>query len=324
MYRVYFDAGTTNIRAYLLQNEYVLDKQRKSVGSRDVSVTGSNTLLLENLYSIYNDLLNGNKLQDDDIAEIYASGMVTSPFGIKEVPHLSTPLSIDKLQNNLYVHPETIFFGRNLRLIRGVKTVTEDFNVTRDNFNKVNNMRGEEIEVFGILTMVKNRNWKECGIFLPGSHTHIVRCKNGVLQDIISTFSGELFRALKKETILADSIDLSLKHFDKEMIELGAELSQIQGINRALYLVNTMQVFTEMSQKEKTSFLEGVLTAGVIKIFQQEWPDIDNVIISAPSPLPEVYHSILKWADPGFDIKVFHSNEENEFSVRGLIEMLNS
>lgn len=322
MYNIYFDSGTSNSRAYLLKDDNIIDKGKREIGSKDVSVAGSNSILLEGLKLLFDQMLERNNLSDKVIKNIYASGMVTSPFGIKKVPHLSTPLSREKLRNNVYNYFESEFFNREIKLIRGVKTVPEDFNVNRENFTSVNNMRGEEIEIFGMLAEVDSYISKDCCIFLPGSHTHIAKIKNSIMEDIISTFSGELFNAIKKETILSDSIDLSLMDYDKEMILKGAEIVDECGLNRALYLVNTMQIFTDMTRKEKTSFLEGVLTGQIIKIFKKKWSAANNIIITADKRMLQVYQVLLENECRSKNIISLVRGEGTSFAVRGFINLL--
>ena len=230
MYNIYFDSGTSNTRVYLLKDYYLVDVLKKNIGSKDSSIAGSNIVLLKGLRELYGQLLENNKICEEQIEGIYASGMVTSPFGIKEVPHLSTPISLEKLYDGIYTYHETKFFNRDIYLIRGVKTIPDNVYADRYNISSINNMRGEEIEIFGMLSELPDR-WKKenIAVFLPGSHTHVAYVRQGVLHDILSTFSGELFYAISTSTILSNSIHCDSDQFDEEMALLGFRNLKILG-----------------------------------------------------------------------------------------------
>lgn len=326
MYNVYFDSGTSNTRVYLLYNNSVMHFLKERLGSRDSSIIGGNTVLLKGLKQLYDRLLECNKLDDKKIQNIYASGMVTSPFGIVEVPHLSTPVSIKQLYDGIYPYFEKRYFKRNIHLIRGVKTIPDNFPVDKYNIASVNNMRGEEIEVFGVLSE-KPEEWKTGGmaVFLPGSHTHIAYIKDGMLCDILSTFSGELFHAVSTNTILSGSID-SGKQLDEEMVSLGFRELKQYGLNRALYVAHTMKIFKASDDRGRKSYLEGVLTGGVASAFEEilrnKWRDVDTVLVAGNCYITEVYAIILRGMEKKLNILTLTATEKVSFAVRGLLEVL--
>ncbi len=326
MYNIYFDSGTSNTRIYLIENDQIRDKSKANIGSKDSSITGNNDILIKGLKDLYSKILEKNNLKDNDIKNIYASGMITSPFGIKEIPHLSTPVSLKKLFNNLSTYYEPDYFQRNIKLVRGVKTISDDFKINEKNINSINNMRGEEIEIFGILSLL-NSSWVNSNlcIFMPGSHTHIAYMKNRVMEDILSTFSGELFHALKESTILSSSIDFKVPT-DKEMIKLGFENLQEYGINRALYLANTMQIFSDFSNSKKTSYLEGVINGGVVlafkKILNNKWKQAEKVVIAGNNNIAEIYNLLVKHSNLELQVKNISSPDQGSFALEGLKQLL--
>ena len=321
MYNIYFNSGTSNTRIYLVKDFKVVDFLEKNVGSKDSSILGSNIVLLKGLKELYDSILNNNNLSDNNINRVYASGMVTSPFGIKEVSHITVPVSIKRLYDTIYKYYEPDFFKRSIYLIRGVKTIGEDFVANRYNISSINNMRGEEIETFGMLSMVKE-DWKEDGVsvFLPGSHTHIVYIKHGSIKDILSTFSGELFYAVSTSTILATSIDSKTDKIDEEMLLMGFQALKEYGINRALYLVNTMKIFSKLDKVEKTSFLEGVIMGGVIlafeKILEDKWMDIKGIAIVGNNKI------LMKKLNRYIPVNTFQQPEKESFAVKGFLELI--
>lgn len=97
-YIAYFDSGTSNTRLYLLdENMDLVDLSKETVGSKDSAVAGTNKVLLSRLKEMYDRALERQGLREEQIRTIYASGMSTSPYGIKEYPHQTIPISIGYL-----------------------------------------------------------------------------------------------------------------------------------------------------------------------------------------------------------------------------------
>lgn len=326
MYNVYFDSGTSNTRAYLIKDDDVVDVLKENLGSKDSSIAGSNLVLIRGLKELYDQLLKSNELNDKDISGIYASGMVTSPFGIKEVPHLSTPVSLKKLSEGMYTYFESRKFNREIFLIRGIKTINDDFEVNKYNIPSVNNMRGEEIEIFGILSSSNELKSGNTAIFLPGSHTHIAYIKQGIVHDILATFSGELYHAISKATILSGSIDCNEEKLDEKMIIYGFNNLKEYGINRALYIAHAMKVFDTSSNKERNSYLLGVISGGVILAFEyvinNKWVDVEKVLIAGSNNVVKVYEILLKEIEQKLDVITQVVTGKEGFAVVGLLEIL--
>ena len=326
MYQVYFDSGTTNTRAYIIKDKQVVASGKKAIGSKDSSISGNKATLVGGIKELYDRVLQENGLTDSDIAEIYASGMITSPFGMKEVPHVTVPVSLDALYRKIYTYYEPDFFKRDVKLIRGVKTIPDGFAVDKRNIIGVNNMRGEEIEIFGILADLpaEQRN-RPTAVFMPGSHTHVVFVKDGVLQDMLSNFGGELFGALASSTILSNSLDLGIETVDEEMVMLGYEKLVEYGFNRALYLVNTMQIFGVLTKQERTSYLEGVIVGGVIMAFEktvsEKWKDIKEVIVAGSGAMAETCVILLKALYADMNVRALIVEGQGGFAVRGFFAL---
>lgn len=259
-YIVYFDSGTSNTRIYLLNKKFdVLYVNQKSVGSKDSAILGSNEILLKGLKELYDKLLFEYNIEEFDIQDVYASGMITSPYGMIEVPHIQVPITIEEFCNSVYCHFEGKYFNRNIYLIPGLKTVDSDFTF-------VNNMRGEEIEVVGAIHELKDK----CGgdsfaMILPGSHTHVTYIEKDKIAGIISNFTGELFHALKEQTIMSPVLSAEVKELDKDMVKKGMDNLETFGINRSLYIAHAMRIFNHGSEKERFSYAEGVINGGVRK-----------------------------------------------------------
>ena len=184
---VYFDSGTSNTRIYLLDFRFqVLYWKKQPIGSKDSAISGSSSVLRKGMKALYDELLETCRLADKDVGQIYASGMVTSPYGLKEVPHCQVPIDVEHFSQKLYPYREEQYFEREIILIPGLRTDSFDFTF-------VNNMRGEEIQVIGVLEDIKGFTGGSA-VILPGSHTHVAYVKQNMIKGILSNFTGELFQ----------------------------------------------------------------------------------------------------------------------------------
>lgn len=264
MNSIYYDSGTTNTRAYLFCNRKLVHQLSVEIGSKDCALSGNNSKLLHMLKKMYDELLKTSGLRNDDIQDIWMSGMISSSTGILEIPHLTVPVNLHLIRKGVVKYFEPLCFQRTLCIIPGIKTSLADERLSYDTFTKINNMRGEETEIFGILDQYPFLK-KKCILILPGSHTQIAVIKNGAIEDILSTITGELYNAIIHSTILATSLAPSEENIIlPHMVSKGFHALQKFGFNRALYTVRTMELFLPSSSSERNSYFEGILNGGVI------------------------------------------------------------
>ncbi len=313
-YVVYFDSGTTNTRAYLLDRSFqIRHSAKKAVGSKDSAIAGTNRILAKGMKVLYDELLTAAGLTDADISAIYASGMVSSVYGLLEVPHLPLPLTAADLAQHICPCREDAFFHRDILLVPGLKTVGEDVSL-------VNNMRGEEIEIAGAMDALDGRV-RDVVFLLPGSHTHAAYVQGEQITGILSTFTGELFYALRKDTILAPVLSSTGQELDGEMVRLGLENLERYGFNRALYICHTMRTFGEGSPRQWLSYGEGVILGGVRRALeyycQHFWTRCHTVALVSNQLMYRLFSILL--ADSAYiDTVLWLPTESQNYAVAGL------
>jgi 2-keto-3-deoxy-galactonokinase len=328
MYIFYFDCGTSRTRGYLLKNGEILIDKKKEVGSKDVSINNNKRILVETLKELYDEILDKVGISDDEVKEVYASGMVTSPYGLVVVPHIEVPVDKIKMKNSLYKYREESLFKRNIYLLPGLKTMDPktDINI----IHKVNNVRGEEIEAIGVSNYIPE-NWKndECVIILPGSHTHSILMKRGEIVDIFSTFSGELFHALTTSTILSNStyINSNNEKIDCEIVEKGCKYFKEYGISRAIYIIHAMKVFELGYNSARRDCLSGIINGSVvdsiIKQMQRDWKDVRHVIVYGDTKILEIFDIALNvFSDIKSKDRILLNREKYNCSVKGLMSII--
>lgn len=291
-YIAYFDSGTSNTRLYLLdENMELVDVSKEAVGSKDSAVAGTNKVLLSRLKEMYDRALERQGLREEQIRTIYASGMSTSPYGIKEYPHQTIPISLQDFVRNHPVYYEPDYFRREIELIPGLKTVGSSI-------SEINNMRGEEIEIIGAMgDLPQSCAGKRIAMIMPGSHTHVALIQDGNILDILSTFSGELFHALKTETILAPVLSAEADGFSEAYVRLGYENLTKYGFNRALYICHAMRVFNTGTETERLSYGEGVIMGDILTALEQrctgDWAGCDTAVIVSGPEMHELFRILF-------------------------------
>ncbi|MDR0469081.1 MAG: 2-dehydro-3-deoxygalactonokinase, partial [Peptococcaceae bacterium] len=235
---IYMDSGTSATRAWLIDRHTPIDAENEKIGTKDSAISGSNDILLSGMLHCCEKLLSRHGLQQCDIDEIWASGMVTNTFGIVEVDHVSTPADARKLLDTAWRHQEDNYFCREIMLIRGVKTAQPDQQVTIENIDRMNNVRGEEIEAMGLSAGGILPPDMDCVFISPGSNTHALLIRNGVVLDILSTFTGEINHALRKETILSGELANKPVNMPPEHVLRGFNHLSRYGFSRAIYIIH--------------------------------------------------------------------------------------
>lgn len=321
-YMVYYDSGTSNSRIYLLDRECrILYTEKKNIGSKDSAAAGSNLVLINGLYELFRNMLEQTGTAEEDLNPVfYASGLVTCPYGFKEIPHQVLPVSVEDFAASLELFYEDKVFHRKFLLVPGLKTVGEDIAL-------VNNMRGEEIEIIGTLDeLEKCYGKRKIALVFPGSHTHTVLVEDGSVNGILSNMTGELYYAMKTDTILAPLLDIPDRRLDVRMVKEGMTNLERYGFNRAVYICHAMRMFNRNTPAERRSYCEGVLNGGFAKALAwycaNEWQGCDLAVIVSDSYMFELYSAVL--ADHPYIREIGHLaiSRDKSYAVEGLKKLL--
>lgn len=330
MYILYFDSGTTNTRAYLLREGVLIKQKNKQIGAKDSALEKDNSRLIQELYKMYIEIADECGISTDDIEHIYLSGMISSPSGLIEIEHLSTPVDKTKLRNQIYKYKEDRCFSRILEIVPGIKTIERGKNVGIEDIAKVDMMRGEEIEIFGILSDHKELMKGKKVILMPGSHTQAVFVTDGVITNISSNIAGELFSAIVKGTILGASVSGNEDWvIDHKMVALGGEHVHQYGFDRALYRIRILDLFTDASLNQRRSYLEGVLNVGImddiVRTFDRELRDADSekiqIAILGDKIQQEVFQAFFELLYTKFELYIIEQKQNIPYSVRGILAL---
>lgn len=322
---IYYDSGTTNSRIYLIRGGAVLDCAKKNVGTLNNVLSGKKDTLAFALYDMYRDILDKNGLTETDVDEIYMSGMATSKNGICETGYLPVPLDLASYCQSIHI-VENDIFKRSIHLLTGLiyRSETE---AAQNNDVCFHNVRGEEIELFGIMEQYPQYfKKKKTAVIMPGSHTHILFTDDERITGILSCMGGELFAAVSKHTILSASVSENPENPDSAMLDAvtkGYDAVQKYGFNRALYMVRTMDLFTDASQGQRDFFLEGTVSAGIITCLlnSEHMNGLEQICVAGKPVYYDIFSCLLKHLKIQLPCS-FIKQETESFALRGFLELI--
>ncbi|WP_369308874.1 2-dehydro-3-deoxygalactonokinase [Providencia rettgeri] len=323
---VTIDTGTTNTRVRAWRNNTVIGELSTEVGIRDCAKNGSNTRLIQSIKTLLTQLLEKFSDKEKENYRLVASGMITSEIGLYHLPHEVTPVSVRQLAQKARACVINEISERPIIFIPGIKNKTAD--LTFDTIESMDVMRGEEVEIFGILA--QQPDLEASLVILPGSHSKFVRIDdNKNVIAIATTMAGEIFDTLTHQTILASSLDHQFaQQLDVEYLLKGAKLSQQVGIARSCFSVRLLDLFTDASLNQKSSFLLGaILASDLLAIKNSQALCMTNdlkVVISGKPILANALQLLIK-NDSYFtgEISLLEDKKEQPYSGLGAISILN-
>lgn len=327
MLTVTIDTGTTNTRVRVWRNGSVIREECAEVGIRDCAKNGNKTLLIQSIKHAIGQALQGVGNQEKENCRFVASGMITSEIGLCHLPHQVAPVSIRQLAAGAVSRVIGEIGEEPITFIPGIKNSVAD--ITLDSIESIDVMRGEEVEVFGILS--ERPDLGAALIILPGSHSKFVLInENRQIVATATTMAGEIFDTLTHQTLLASSLDHQFaQELDQEYLLKGAELSQRVGLARSCFSVRLLDLFTGATVDQKSSFLLGaVLHSDLLAIKKSNALNITNnikIVISGKPILANALKLLIK-NDSFFtgEVTLLEDNRERPFSGLGAISVLNS
>ena len=158
---------------------------------------------------------------------------------------------------------------------------------------------------------------------MPGSHTQVLTVQDGVIDNIISNVTGELYAAILKNSIIGASVaGGELGGLEPEMVVFGAENVAKYGFNRALYIIRSMELFSDSSLKQRYSALEGVINAGIMSALSNLLGKEPTALTVAGSAEQYEIFKALATLYPNFKVTRAEADKSLPFAVSGVLELL--
>lgn len=302
------DAGTSNLRIRIIELDKVTFELKKNYGVK----IGKNKFQ-EKLYILLKECIKKNKLKMEEI-EIIASGMITSSLGLLEVEHIHVPISLKTLADNIV---KVKFFEFEINLIAGIKVEKEYFK--NEDIKSVDVIRGEEVEVFGILDQIDII--EPMLIILPGSHNKFIEVKNGEVINFLTTMSGEIYDVITKYTILKNSVNETFANeIDRKFLFLGNEIGKKFNLNQGSFVLRGMDLVEKFSINEKANYLLGLILSGDIMSLEKNGylDKYKKIVIAGSNVIAKGIFELLKDLRLNIDIKMIIASD---LSAKGALKI---
>ncbi|MFA7642205.1 MAG: 2-dehydro-3-deoxygalactonokinase [Sphaerochaetaceae bacterium] len=305
MYLASIDCGTTNSRVYIIDTKgNIVGKGSRRVGVRDTSMTGSKDTLKQGLAEALQEALDAAGLTLQDIAFAISAGMITSEIGLLEIPHLQTPCGMKELAGNLkYCRDDSVFpVDLPIHFIPGIRNRFDPASTGSQQVGTLDFMRGEEVQVMGYLDRFGKS--KPVVIVILSSHTKFIQVsKEGKVLKSLTSLSGQVYEAIRKETFIGKSVQEQEgvvqpeNYLDPDVVENAYHWQRTSGFVRSLLMIRFLDVLLHTSWYERRLFFESLIAAEDIHAFGQfepEGQEKPHMVFIGPKGRCDVYAHLFE------------------------------
>ncbi len=273
---VAIDCGTTNSRVYVVDaTGKVHGKGSRKVGVRDTSITGSKRALEDGLREAFHEALADASIGVDEVEFIISNGMITSEIGLRELPHLEAPVSVDALAEALVEVGDLGVFplGIPVYFVRGIKNHLALDSPGFQDVGYLDFMRGEEAQVAGLI---------RTGLAKPpftftvlSSHTKYISVSaDGSIMGSVTTLSGQIFEAMLSSSSIGKSMQpdndqTAPDALDQRIIDSAYDWTNKTGLMRSLLMTRFMDVLMHTQWYERKLFVEACIATEDIRALRQ-------------------------------------------------------
>ncbi|EOU1339468.1 2-dehydro-3-deoxygalactonokinase [Cronobacter malonaticus] len=247
------DWGSTNLRAWLYQDEQCLESRQSEAG-----VTRLNGRTPE---AVLAQVTEGWR---DDATPVVMAGMVGSNAGWKIAPYLPCPARFADIGSQLTTVAERVF------IIPGLCVSRED--------NR-NVMRGEETQLLGAHELAPAPLY-----IMPGTHCKWVQADAQQVNDFRTVMTGELHHLLLTHSLIGAGLPEQQPSADafNAGLEQGAETDA--PLTR-LFEVRAAHVLGSLAREHVAEFLSGLLIGNEVASQLRHWqPDSKQPLTLVASP----------------------------------------
>lgn len=255
------DMGTTNTRVWLTHGDRVLARANAAVGVRDTARDGSHERVRQALHDLIGKVrADGRGVGSPTPKCVIAAGMITSPLGLVEVPHVAAPAGLTELAARIERRSFPEITDLPVLLVPGVRSGLAQCRV--ETIGEGDVMRGEETLCVGLVAL---------GLLKPGgtllnlgSHWKAIRLDgDNRVASSVTSMGGELIHVAQTQTILASAVPSERPSvLDEKSVEAGMSEQRQSGLARALFCVRLLeQTCDNSTPTDRLSFLVGAFIA---------------------------------------------------------------
>lgn len=314
------DMGTTNTRGWLVHEGRVVASERVAADGKDTARTGVGTAIEQALSYVCSELERAGRRLGLLPTTAVAAGMITSPLGLVEVPHLRAPVGFQQLVAAAAMRcdvPEVTELP--VVLVPGVRTAPSGDDTRAEDTNV---MRGEETLCLGLLQQGRVEA-RSCVLNL-GSHWKLIGLDDeGRVAWSETTLSGELVYGAWRDTILAGALPRDRPiELDPEWIDRGRAAMQERGLARALFCVRLLAQEAGSEAVDRLAFLYGVFLESDLRpwLLRQRLLPASAAVVVGPEAVARAWVDAL--AEHGIAVTVVGEVEAEASVVAGLQAVL--
>jgi 2-dehydro-3-deoxygalactonokinase len=312
------DMGTTNTRVWIVKEESIVERITEQVGLRDAARERSRSLVRDALQALLAKACSRAHELQLDVECVLAAGMLTSPLGLCEVPHIVAPAGEMELAKSLYKLSDPNVTELSIYLVPGVRSGPPS--PTLDDLENTDLLRGEETLVVGLLQAgILSENTTLLNL---GSHWKAIAIdKDRRIASSFTTLSGEFIHALQTQTVLATALPQGrLEEVDPEWLERGRNFERRNGIGRAMFAVRLLEQIFHIGHTALSSFLLGAMVESDLRGMNQAGVLKDPIIIIGSGAAPEAWRTILEAT--GWTTKLCETETVEKAFVAGLVRLI--
>ena len=234
------------------------------------------------------------KLMPNTPVAVAAAGMIGSPLGLAEVPHVSALAGLREIADASRWFQFSEITDLPMLLVPGVRSGPTAGD--SDALAHVDVMRGEETLCLGLIRV---------GLVSPpavvlnlGSHWKAIQiAADGRIKSSVTSLSGELIHAAQTQTVLASSLSKDQpKTISQRWMEEGMTVQRRSGLPRALFCVRLLELADESTPADRFSFLAGTFIAADLDALVTRGFLVESipVVISGNEALGEAWREALQ------------------------------
>lgn len=266
MRRIVVDWGTTNIRAYLVDDSGNIAQSRQ--GPRGVhNCAGDYSRVLREFC--------GDWQEQWTNIPTYLCGMIGSRTGWFEAPYVASPATTDALYRGLLPVPGE----HKVFIVPGMQCITPA--------GTPDVMRGEEAQALGAL---EETGLKNTLIILPGTHSKWVRVIDGRIHDFATFFTGEMYALLHDHSSIGAVLDL--KRHSPESFRRGLRESVGRGgLLNQIFSARTRTLCEDIDEQSMSAYLSGILIGSEFIHGRQLFATDEELLLVGDTRLAPLYET---------------------------------
>lgn len=296
---VYVDAGTTNTRVWLAEGEQVLSRVTASIGVRDTARDGS----AHKLHSALRDLITDARARAGAMrpcapSHVIAAGMISSPLGLANIPHIAAPAGRAELAAGVATHQFPEITELPFLLVPGVRCGPPG-GADVQRIGEVDLMRGEETLCLGLSE--GGLLDAHAALLNLGSHWKTVKLDEaGRIKSSVTRLSGEMIHAVQEHTILASAVTRERPDaLSEEWLAAGMQEQRRAGLERALFCVRLLEQAPHGTPDDRLSYLVGAFVASALDslVDAETFTPDSSVVIAGGAGLAAAWAYALREKD---------------------------